>query len=146
MKGHLTHINFCATLGGHSDFQLLHLRQTHILQGISFYLTNLLSPWCTVLLEQVTVSQPVKKFSAFYGTRMFITALTSAQCTTCSPYQSPKTSFPQYILYEIRVMELEMIWEMNQAVDRASYALNLFFASKKNIQCVQNYFYKLIIG
>jgi len=31
-----------------------------------------------VLLEKVAGSQPVKKFPAFYGTRMFITAFTSA--------------------------------------------------------------------
>ena len=42
-------------------------------------LTNLLSylfitPMSTVLLEKLTGSQTVKKFPAFYGTRMFITA------------------------------------------------------------------------
>ena len=40
-------------------------------------LTCLLTPWCKVLLEQLTVLQLVKKFPAFYGTRRFITALTS---------------------------------------------------------------------
>ena len=34
----------------------------------------LLTPWSTVLLENLTDSQIVKKFPAFYGTRMFITA------------------------------------------------------------------------
>jgi hypothetical protein len=37
----------------------------------------LLTPWCRVLLEQLTGLQLVKKFPAFHGTRMFITALTS---------------------------------------------------------------------
>ena len=32
-----------------------------------------------VLLEKLTVSQPVKKFPTFYGTRRFITAFTSAR-------------------------------------------------------------------
>jgi hypothetical protein len=36
-------------------------------------------PWSRVLSEKLTVSQLVKKFSAFYGTRRFITALTTAR-------------------------------------------------------------------
>jgi hypothetical protein len=43
---------------------------------ISFIL--LLTPWSTVLLEKLTDSQLVKKFSAFYGTGRFIIAFTSA--------------------------------------------------------------------
>ena len=35
-------------------------------------LLNLLTPWSRVLLEKLTNSQLVKKFSAFYGTRRFI--------------------------------------------------------------------------
>jgi len=42
-------------------------------------LTYLLTPWCRVLLEKLTVLQQVKKFPAFHGTRRFITALTSVQ-------------------------------------------------------------------
>jgi hypothetical protein len=41
--------------------------------------TYLLTPWSTVLLEKLTSLQLVKKFPAFYGTRRFITALTSAR-------------------------------------------------------------------
>ena len=41
-------------------------------------LTYLLTPWSTVLLEQLTGFQTVKKFSEFNGTRRFITAFTSA--------------------------------------------------------------------
>jgi len=44
-----------------------------------YYLTNVLTPWSTVLLEKLTVPQPVKKFPAFYITRMFITAWTNAR-------------------------------------------------------------------
>jgi len=40
--------------------------------------TYLLTPWRRVLLEKLTGSQLVKKFPAFYGTRRFITAFTSA--------------------------------------------------------------------
>ena len=42
-------------------------------------ITYLLTPWSKVLLEKLTGLQLVKKFPAFYGTRKFITALTSAR-------------------------------------------------------------------
>ena len=35
--------------------------------------------WSRILLEKLTGSQLVKKFSAFYGTRRFITTFTSAR-------------------------------------------------------------------
>jgi hypothetical protein len=37
------------------------------------------TPWSRGLLEKLTVSQLVKKFPAFYGTRRFITAFTRAR-------------------------------------------------------------------
>ena len=58
---------------------------------LTYYLTYLLTPWCRVLLEQLTVLQLVKKFLAFHGTRRFITALTSVRqlsLTWASPIQS----------------------------------------------------------
>ena len=51
----------------------------------------LLTPWCRVLLEQLTGLQLVKKFPAFHGTRRFITALTSVRhlsLSWASPIQS----------------------------------------------------------
>ena len=54
-------------------------------------LTYLLTPWCRVLLEKLTGLQLVKKFPAFYGTRRFITALTSVRhlsLSCASPIQS----------------------------------------------------------
>jgi len=39
---------------------------------------NSLTLWSRVLLEKITGFQPLKKFPAFYGTRWFITAFTSA--------------------------------------------------------------------
>ena len=50
-----------------------------------------LSPWCRVLLEKLTGLQLVKKFPTFYGTRRFITALTSVRhlsLSWVSPIQS----------------------------------------------------------
>ena len=55
------------------------------------HLTYLLTPWCRVLLEKLTGLQLVKKFPAFYGTRRFITALTSIRhpsLSWASPIQS----------------------------------------------------------
>jgi len=53
--------------------------------------TYLLTAWCRVLLEKLTGLQVVKKFSAFHGTRRFITALTSVRQLSqswASPIQS----------------------------------------------------------
>jgi hypothetical protein len=41
-------------------------------------ITNQPSPLSRVLLEKLTVTQLVKKFPAFYGTRRFITVFTKA--------------------------------------------------------------------
>ena len=46
---------------------------------LTYLLTYLHTPWSRVLLEKLTGSQLVKKFPAFYGTRRFITAFTSAR-------------------------------------------------------------------
>jgi len=51
----------------------------------------LLTAWCRVLLQKLTVLQLVKKFPAFHGTRRFITALTSVHqlsLSWASPIQS----------------------------------------------------------
>ena len=45
--------------------------------GLTNFSPYLLTPWCRVLVEKLTVLQLVKKFPAFHGTRRFITALTS---------------------------------------------------------------------
>jgi len=44
---------------------------------LTYLLTYLLTPWSRVLLEKLTGFHLVKKFHAFYGTRMFITAFTN---------------------------------------------------------------------
>ena len=53
--------------------------------------THTHTSWCRVLLEKLTGLQLVKKFSAFHGTRRFITALTSLRhpsVSWASPIQS----------------------------------------------------------
>jgi hypothetical protein len=51
----------------------------HHLYIYTYLLTYLLTPCSAVLLEKLTCLQLVKKFLAFYGTRKFITAFTSAR-------------------------------------------------------------------
>ena len=66
--------------------------QTHTSLQTGYYLlTYLLSPWSRVLLEKLASLQLVKKFPAFYGSRRFLTALTSARqlsLSWASPIQS----------------------------------------------------------
>ena len=63
--------------------------------------TYLLTPWCRVLLEQLTGLKIVKKFPAFHGTRRFITVLTSVRLMSwASPIRSiyPHPTFCRSIL------------------------------------------------
>ena len=55
----------------------------------------LLTPWCRVLLEQLTGLQLVKKFPAFHGTRRFITALTSVRQLSLSWASPIQSTYPQ---------------------------------------------------
>ena len=75
------------------------LRNTGIVVMLTYLLTYLLTPWSRVLLEKLTVSQLVKKFSAFYGTRryMYITAFTSARHVSLSWATSIKSVQPHPI-------------------------------------------------
>ena len=63
----------------------------HFIKNSPYLLTYLLTPWCRVLLEKLTGLHLVKKFPAFYGTRRFITTLTSVRHLSLSwarPIQS----------------------------------------------------------
>ena len=57
--------------------------------------TYLLTPWCTVVLDKLTGLQLVKKFPAFYGTRRFITALTSFRHPSLSWASPVQSTYPQ---------------------------------------------------
>jgi hypothetical protein len=59
----------------------------------TYILTYLLTPWRRVL-EKLTNFQLVKKFLAFYGTRMFITAFTSARHLSLSWASSVQSAPP----------------------------------------------------
>jgi len=57
-------------------------------------LTYLFTPWSRVLLEKLTGSQLVIKFPAFYETRRFITAFTSARHLSLSWARSTQSMHP----------------------------------------------------
>jgi hypothetical protein len=52
--------------------------EPHRITSLILHRPYLLTPWSRVPLEKLPGLQLVKKFPAFYGTRRFITALTSA--------------------------------------------------------------------
>jgi hypothetical protein len=54
-------------------------------------LTNYLSPWSRVLLEELLVTQLVKKFPTFYGTK---DSLPCSKGPTTGPYPEPDESNP----------------------------------------------------
>ena len=58
------------------------------------YITYLLTPLCRVLLEKLTGLPLVKKFPAFYGTRRFITALTSVRHLSLSWASRIQSTYP----------------------------------------------------
>jgi len=65
--------------------------EIYFIQNLDQFQYYLLTPWCRVLLEQLTGLQLVKNFPAFHGTRRFITALTSVRHLSLSwanPIQS----------------------------------------------------------
>ena len=68
-----------------------------LLKGVhqqNYFITYLLTPWSRVLLEKLGSLQLVKKFPAFYGTRMFLTALTSARHLSLSWARPIQFSYP----------------------------------------------------
>ena len=58
---------------------------------VRFQKNNWITPSSRVLLEKLTVSQLVKKFPEFYGTRRFIAAFTSAR--QLDPVHTPTSHF-----------------------------------------------------
>ena len=73
----------------------------HATDFVSSKLTYLLTPWCRVLFEKLAGLQLVKKFSAFHGTRKFITALTSILHLSLSWASPIQSIYPHTHLLEI---------------------------------------------
>ena len=63
--------------------------------SLTYLLTYLLTPWSKVLPEKLKGSQLVKKFLAFYRTRKFITAFTTAHHLSLSRATSIEST-PQH--------------------------------------------------
>ena len=59
-----------------------------ITHSLTYVHNNLLIPWSRVLLEKLTVSQLVKQFPTFDGTRRFITTFTRARHLSLSSARS----------------------------------------------------------
>ena len=73
------------------SFLTLHVLRHRLLSVI---LTYLLTPWSNVILEKLIGFQLAKKFPAFYGTRRFIAALTSARHLSLSWANSIQSILP----------------------------------------------------
>ena len=67
--------------------------QVHLLIILKLYV-YLLTPWRRVLLQKLTGSQLVKKFTTVYGTRRFITAFTSSRHLSLSYARSIQSMPP----------------------------------------------------
>ena len=72
----------------HSCISQYKFTLTYVLTYFTYLHTYLLTIWSRVLLEKLTVSQLIKKFPAFYGTRRFITTFTSARQLSVSSASS----------------------------------------------------------
>jgi len=84
---------------------LVHVMETEFLYcRVGNWLTYLLTPWSRVLLEKLTDSAASKEIPRIFGTRMFITVLTSARHLSLSwtnsiqSPQSPPTSWRSILI------------------------------------------------
>jgi len=85
----LTHSRTLTHSHAHTHSHTITLTHTN-----SHSLTQILTPWSTVLLENLTGSQLVKKFTTFYGIRRLITALTIARHLSLSSARSIQSIIP----------------------------------------------------
>ena len=72
--------------------------------------TYVLTPWSKSFLRSQVVLQLIKKFSAFYGTRRFITAFT-ALCTHTHTHTRARSHYLIYFLQECvrEIMKLKLM-------------------------------------
>ena len=66
----------------------------HVATGTLCILTYLVTPWSRVLLEKLTGSAASQQIPRFFGTRRFITILTSARHMSLSSANSMQSSQP----------------------------------------------------
>ena len=88
-----THTHTHTQVSNNEVWQEIH-GMLSLLANVAYLLTYLLTPRCRVLLEKLTDLQLVKKFPAFYGTRRFITALTSVRHLSLSCASPNQSTYP----------------------------------------------------
>jgi len=69
--------------------------------AMNAFIWPILTLWCRVLLEKLTGLQLVKKFPVFYGTRRFITALTSARLHMTHTCRNPTSLLRHHTLFPV---------------------------------------------
>jgi len=73
---------YCRILGAISNGPrqyVLQIEQKRLMTTTMVMIMRIVTPWSRALPEKLTGLQPVTKFPAFYGTRKFITALTTVR-------------------------------------------------------------------
>ena len=80
------------------EFRFRHFTFSARCSKSGYFIPYLLTPCRRVLLEKLTGSQLVKKFPAFYATRRFFTACTSARHLSLSRARSILSMPPSYFL------------------------------------------------
>jgi len=90
--------------------------------------TYLLTPWSSVHLVKQTGLKLVKNFTAYYGTRRFIKAFTSA--ATC-PYPKPARSSP-YATYQFLKIHLNIIFTSTSGSPQ--WSLTFSYANQNPVQ------------
>jgi len=85
---------------------------------------NQLTPWSRVLLEKLTVTQLIKKFLAFYGTRMFITVFKRAGhfLLSCVIWIQSRISNPTCLRY-IQILTSHLLLDLPRSLFRSGFAI-----------------------
>ena len=82
-----------------------------VTQSVPFALSHLIPPFSTVLKVKLTDTQPVKKFSSFYGNRKFITTFTTARHLFLSSAKSIHF-LPSYPTSWISILLLSWVFQV----------------------------------
>jgi len=87
---------YCVFVGGATQNFTLIINQILFLRFNRSCENCLITPWSRILLEKLTATQLVKKFPAFYGTRRFITTVTSTRELSLSWASSIQSTPPHH--------------------------------------------------
>ena len=104
-----------------------------------FCTVYLLTPWCRVPLEKLTGLQLVKKFPAFYGTRRFITALTSVRHLSLSWARPIQSTYPHPTSWRF-ILILSTHLRLGLPSGLVLYRLQFFSLSRSFLRCLDQLF------